>query len=128
MFVKYVATPKAPLGAMLRLRRSNEPGPPTAARFRLMIDLGGGTVWYLFLSGRGGLSWSLETRLLCNIAEAPEGAPVCEFEIRLFEFRLSLEGPRCCNITNNSIKATVGNFSSEVSVSKAISKAGKCTS
>ena len=38
MFVKYVATPKAPLGAMLRLRRSNEPGPPTAARFRVNVS------------------------------------------------------------------------------------------
>ena len=38
MFVKYAATPKAPLGAMLRLRRSDEPGPPTAARFRLNVS------------------------------------------------------------------------------------------
>ena len=38
MFVKCVATPKAPLGAMLRLRRSNEPGPPTAARFRVNVS------------------------------------------------------------------------------------------
>ena len=29
---------KAPLGAMLRLRRSNEPGPPTAARFRVNVS------------------------------------------------------------------------------------------
>jgi len=48
--------------------------------------VGGGTVWYLSLSGRAALSWFLETRLLCNIAETPEGAPVCEFEIRFVNF------------------------------------------